>query len=141
MFPFADTKRKMDSYGEVIDAERWMSRGREMERQAAERDLEHEAKRRKMEEEADATPVEPPSKYISEEVDVEVRCQVVYIDMEGLNDSRAIKNIMPRLNPRKVVGVDLHNAKHANIPVDTCRRHAELFNLSHYLLQRHLRHD
>ena len=59
--------------------------------------------RRKMEEEADATPLEPPSKYISENVEVGVNCQVMYIDLEGLNDSRAIKNIMPRLNPRKMV--------------------------------------
>lgn len=105
MFPFNDIKRKMDSYGEVIDAESWVSRGREIERQAIEKDQEHEAKRRKMEEEADATPIEPPSKYISEDVDIDVKCQIMYIDLEGLNDSRAIKNIMPRLNPRKMVGV------------------------------------
>ncbi|TIB07369.1 hypothetical protein E3P77_03933 [Wallemia ichthyophaga] len=103
MFPFNDTKRKMDSYGEVIDADSWVSRGKEMERQAIERDQEHEAKRRKMEEEADATPIEPPSKYISEQVEVDVRCQIMYVDLEGLNDSRAIKNIMPRLNPRKMI--------------------------------------
>ncbi|TIB87899.1 hypothetical protein E3Q19_03469 [Wallemia mellicola] len=103
MFPFNDIKRKMDSYGEVIDAESWVSRGRELERQAIEQDQEHEAKRRKMEEEADATPLEPPSKYISENVEVGVNCQVMYIDLEGLNDSRAIKNIMPRLNPRKMI--------------------------------------
>ena len=30
-------------------------------------------------------------------------CKVIYIDMEGLNDGRAIKNIMPRLNPRKMI--------------------------------------
>ena len=55
MFPFTDIRRKVDSYGEAIDTESWLSRGRELERLAAEEDQQHEAKRRKKEEEVDVS--------------------------------------------------------------------------------------
>lgn len=46
---------------------------------------------------------EPPSKFISTEIEVQLACRLLFVDMEGLNDGRAVKTIVPRVNPRKMV--------------------------------------
>ena len=48
-------------------------------------------------------PVEPPSKFVSDTHAVHMRCGLYYIDMEGLNDGRAVKTIVPQVNPRRLV--------------------------------------
>ena len=50
-------------------------------------------------------PPEPPSKFITEEVEVHIACQLAYIDLEGLNDGRAVKTIIPQVNPRRMVSL------------------------------------
>jgi cleavage and polyadenylation specificity factor subunit 2 len=30
-------------------------------------------------------------------------CRLLFVDMEGLNDGRAVKTIVPQVNPRKMV--------------------------------------
>ena len=40
---------------------------------------------------------------MTEVVQVNVDCQIAYIDLEGLNDGRAVKTIIPQVNPRKMV--------------------------------------
>lgn len=52
---------------------------------------------------------EPPSKYVSNDVEVQLACRLLFVDMEGLNDGRAVKTIVPQVNPRKMVSV-LHFA-------------------------------
>ena len=44
-----------------------------------------------------------PSKFVVEQVEVPLNCQLLYVDMEGLNDGRAIKTIVPQVNPRRMV--------------------------------------
>lgn len=46
---------------------------------------------------------EPPSKYVASEVEIQLACRLLFIDMEGLNDGRAVKTIVPQVNPRKMV--------------------------------------
>jgi cleavage and polyadenylation specificity factor subunit 2 len=46
---------------------------------------------------------EPPSKYVENEIEVQLACRLLFIDMEGLNDGRAVKTIVPQVNPRKMV--------------------------------------
>jgi cleavage and polyadenylation specificity factor subunit 2 len=48
---------------------------------------------------------EPPSKFVSSEVEIQLACRLLFVDMEGLNDGRAVKTIVPQLNPRKMVTV------------------------------------
>lgn len=56
-------------------------------------------------------PTEPPSKFITTEVDVQLACRLFFVDMEGLNDGRAVKTIVPQVNPRKMVrSPSLHSA-------------------------------
>ena len=47
--------------------------------------------------------LEPPSKFVETEVEVQMACRLLFVDMEGLNDSRAVKTIVPKVNPRKMV--------------------------------------
>lgn len=47
--------------------------------------------------------LEPPSKFISNEVTVQLACRLLFVDMEGLNDGRAVKAIVPKVEPRKLV--------------------------------------
>lgn len=44
-----------------------------------------------------------PSKFVSNEVEIQLACRLLFIDMEGLNDGRAVKTIVPQVNPRKMV--------------------------------------
>ena len=48
---------------------------------------------------------EPPSKFVSSEVEVQLACRLLFVDMEGLNDGRAVKTIVPQVNPRKMVSL------------------------------------
>lgn len=46
---------------------------------------------------------EIPSKFVSTEIEIQLACRLLFIDMEGLNDGRAVKTIVPQVNPRKMV--------------------------------------
>lgn len=46
---------------------------------------------------------EVPSKNVVQDFDLNLACSVLYVDLAGLNDGRAVKTILPRLNPRKLV--------------------------------------
>ena len=46
---------------------------------------------------------EPPSKFVTTTVEVQLACRLLFVDMEGLNDGRAVKTIVPQVNPRKMV--------------------------------------
>ena len=36
-------------------------------------------------------------------VDVQLACRLLFVDLEGLSDGRAVKTIIPQVNPRKMV--------------------------------------
>lgn len=46
---------------------------------------------------------ESPTKYTSSEEKLHIRCQLRYVDLEGLSDGRSIKTILPQIAPRKLV--------------------------------------
>ncbi|QRV72872.1 cleavage and polyadenylation specificity factor subunit 2 [Ceratobasidium sp. AG-Ba] len=108
MFPHVEKKRRVDEFGETIDVAAWLRKGRALA-VAVESEEAREAKLKKQEEEEkNKAPTEPPSKFISETMDLELRCQVMFIDMEGLNDGRSVKTIIPQVNPRKMIIVHSH---------------------------------
>lgn len=49
------------------------------------------------------TEEETPHKYLVELVDAHLLCSVFALDMEGRADGRALKTILPQINPRKLV--------------------------------------
>jgi cleavage and polyadenylation specificity factor subunit 2 len=50
-------------------------------------------------------PEEVPSKYVSTIVEVQLACRLLFVDLEGLNDGRAIKTIIPKVARRKLVSL------------------------------------
>ncbi|KAI0048061.1 hypothetical protein FA95DRAFT_1558455 [Auriscalpium vulgare] len=100
MFPYIEKKRRVDEYGEVLDVAQWLRKGKIMEE--AEEDDDAKEKKRQ-EEESKKVPAEPPSKYVATIVEVQLACRLLFIDLEGLNDGRATKTIIPKVNPRKMI--------------------------------------
>lgn len=41
-------------------------------------------------------------------------CRLLFVDMEGLNDGRAVKTIVPQINPRKMVNTLIYQPLKAN---------------------------
>lgn len=122
MFPVVEKKRKVDTYGETLDIAKWLSRKRQLEAIGGEAlegeskvNQEESARQRQAqinkEEEEKKRKQEPPSKFIEETVSLEMTCQIDFIDMEGLGDGRALKTIIPQLEPRRVILVESCNAK------------------------------
>ena len=50
---------------------------------------------------------EPPHKYVVDRVEVPLQASVFVVDMDGLSDGRALKTILPQINPRKLVRLSL----------------------------------
>lgn len=119
MFPQVEKRgRKIDEYGEGIDIGQWIRRGREIEEEGETEEVRANKKRKLEEDEKQVSyarlqiwarliwqKAEPevPSKFISQDVTLDLRASVFYVDMDGLHDGQAIKTIISDLQPRKVV--------------------------------------
>ncbi|KAL5488069.1 hypothetical protein ACEPAI_6177 [Sanghuangporus weigelae] len=103
MFPYVERRRRVDSYGEVIDVGMWLRKGKVFEEEAESEETKVAKRRKEEEEEVKKVPAEPPSKYISHNVEVQMACRLLFVDMEGLNDGRAVKKIAAHVNPRKMI--------------------------------------
>ncbi|EIW61467.1 uncharacterized protein TRAVEDRAFT_162694 [Trametes versicolor FP-101664 SS1] len=102
MFPYVEKKRKVDEYGETVDVGTWLRKGKVLEEDAEDEETK-DARRRKEEEEAKKAPQEPPSKFVTSIAEVQLACRLFFVDLEGLNDGRAVKTIVPQVNPRKMI--------------------------------------
>lgn len=118
MFPYVEKKRRVDDYGETIDVGMWLRKGKALEEEAESEEVK-DLKRKAAEEEAKVLSFpltvtvnqfliqknvkEPPFKFVSSEVEIQLACRLLFIDMDGLNDGRAVKSIVPQVNPRKMV--------------------------------------
>ncbi|KAJ8698469.1 hypothetical protein PTI98_005175 [Pleurotus ostreatus] len=116
MFPYVERKRRVDEYGETIDVATWLRKGKILEEEA-ESD-EAKAKKREADEEAKVVK-EPPSKFISSEIEIQPACRLLFVDMEGLNDGRAVKHIVPKINPRKMIIVHASDSA-TNALIESC---------------------
>ncbi|KAJ7180289.1 beta-lactamase-like protein [Mycena crocata] len=101
MFPYVEKKRRVDEYGETVDVAMWLRKGRVFEEEAE--TAETKDKRRKQAEEEAKAIQEIPSKFVTSTVEVQMACRLLFVDMEGLNDGRAVKTIVPQVNPRKMI--------------------------------------
>ncbi|KAF9534723.1 beta-lactamase-like protein, partial [Crepidotus variabilis] len=102
MFPYVEKRRRVDDYGETIDVGMWLRKGKALEEEAESEEMK-DLKKKAAEEEAKKAINEVPSKFISNEVEIQLACRLLFIDMEGLNDGRAVKTIIPQVNPRKMI--------------------------------------
>ena len=106
MFPFLERRgRKIDEYGEGIDLGLWIRRGREIEEEGETEEVREKKRRKVEEEERQKAPPEPPSKFVSDNVKVDLKASVFYVDMEGIHDGQAIKTIISDLQPRRMIFV------------------------------------
>ncbi|GAA5902829.1 cleavage polyadenylation factor subunit CFT2 [Sporobolomyces salmoneus] len=110
MFPVVERKRRVDAYGEAIDVEGWLRRGVD-EDPLTQRAKQVLGKRMRDEEEAakaaaEEEKPEAPHKYVVDKVQLHLQSLLFVVDMEGLSDGRALKTILPQINPRKLVIVD-----------------------------------
>ncbi|KAF8812259.1 cleavage and polyadenylation specificity factor subunit [Phlegmacium glaucopus] len=103
MFPYVEKKRRVDDYGETIDVGMWLRKGKALEAEAESEDVKDYKRRTLAEEDAKKAVDEPPSKYVTNDVEVQLACRLLFVDMEGLNDGRAVKTIVPQVNPRKMI--------------------------------------
>lgn len=118
MFPYVEKKRRVDEYGETIDVGMWLRKGKAFEELAEDDDSKDQKRRLQLEEDAKVrfsssawlvtnkqqkAIREPPSKFVTTTVEVQLACRLLFVDMEGLNDGRAVKTIVPQVNPRKMV--------------------------------------
>ncbi|KAK2466104.1 hypothetical protein APHAL10511_001746 [Amanita phalloides] len=102
MFPYVEKKRRVDEYGETIDVGLWLRKGKAFE-ELAEDDDKDQKRRLQVEEDTKKAVKEPPSKFVTTVVEVQLACRLLFVDMEGLNDGRAVKTIVPQVNPRKMI--------------------------------------
>nr|GAT58188.1 predicted protein [Mycena chlorophos] len=102
MFPYVEKKRRVDDYGETVDVAMWLRKSKVFEEEAETNETKDYRKRKQAEEEAKAVQ-EPPSKFVTSSVEVQMACRLRFVDMEGLNDGRALKMIVPQVNPRKMI--------------------------------------
>jgi len=120
MFPVMERKRRVDTFGETLDISKWLSRKRQLVAlggEAVEGDSKASqdeiARRRQIQKEEEAErkrKEEPPSKFVTDTVHVDLACRLEFIDMEGLGDGKALKIIVPQLEPRRVILVESCNA-------------------------------
>ncbi|KAG5651375.1 hypothetical protein H0H81_008874 [Sphagnurus paluster] len=103
MFPYVEKKRRVDEYGETIDVGMWLRKGKVLEEDAETDEAKNYRLKTLAEEDARKAIREPPSKFVSSETEVQLACRLLFVDMEGLNDGRAVKTIVPQINPRKMI--------------------------------------
>ncbi|KAG6915655.1 hypothetical protein DXG01_010525 [Tephrocybe rancida] len=103
MFPYVEKKRRVDQYGETIDVGMWLRKGKVLEEDAETDEAKSYRLRSLAEEDARKAIREPPSKFVSSDVEIQLACRLLFVDMEGLNDGRAVKTIVPQVNPRKMI--------------------------------------
>ncbi|KAG6812985.1 hypothetical protein H0H92_014916 [Tricholoma furcatifolium] len=105
MFPYVEKKRRVDQYGETIDVGMWLRKGKVLEENAESDEAKSYRLQSLAEEDARKAIQEPPSKFVSSQVEVQLACRLLFVDLEGLNDGRAVKTIVPQINPRKMIVV------------------------------------
>ncbi|KAJ7638939.1 beta-lactamase-like protein [Roridomyces roridus] len=118
MFPYVEKKRRVDDYGETVDVAMWLRKSRVFEEEAETDETKDFKKRKQAEEEAKAIQ-EPPSKFTTSMTEVQMACRLLFVDMEGLNDGRAVKTIVPQINPRKMIIVHA-SSEAAGLLIESC---------------------
>ncbi|KAI9228777.1 MAG: beta-lactamase-like protein [Piptocephalis tieghemiana] len=96
MFPFQERRRRFNEYGEAIHAEDYMKDAWMSSVSSSSSSSSSLTKKTQSQ----------PVKYITlDHGPISWKCQVQFIDMEGLSDGRSLHMILPQVNPRKVLFV------------------------------------
>lgn len=101
MFPFYDNSAEWDDFGEVINPDDYIIKDDDMDHMSMHvgGDLDGKV------DEASASLIldTTPSKVVSNDLTVQVKCSLIYMDFEGRSDGRSIKSILAHVAPLKLV--------------------------------------
>ncbi|KAL9644910.1 hypothetical protein ABK040_005390 [Willaertia magna] len=98
MFPCIERGISKNEYGEYVDPEEFKSRSLQVDKDQS---LALDNGSAMVDEDEEI--YEPPSKIESEELTVRILCKLMYIDFEGRSTVVDIKNILQKINPRKLI--------------------------------------
>ncbi|XP_039136598.1 cleavage and polyadenylation specificity factor subunit 2-like [Dioscorea cayenensis subsp. rotundata] len=101
MFPFFDNSAEWDDFGEVINPNDYIIKEDDMDQamHGTGVDLDNKLDEGSTHLLLDAT----PSKVVSNELTVQVKCALAFMDFEGRSDGRSIKSIISHVAPLKLV--------------------------------------
>ncbi|KAL4348539.1 hypothetical protein GQ457_17G024970 [Hibiscus cannabinus] len=101
MFPFYDNTSDWDDFGEVINPDDYVIKDEDMDQGAMRIGGDMDGKF----DEASASLMldTTPSKVISNELTVQVKSSLIYMDYEGRSDGRSVKSILAHVAPLKLV--------------------------------------
>lgn len=102
MFPAFEPKRRFDEYGEIVNPDDYIDK-ENIAANAQQADLISQSTPGDAMEIDVPTEPEVPSKFVAEDTEIHVRCKVQYVDFDGLTDGRSIRNILPQVQPKKLV--------------------------------------
>ncbi|XP_062199096.1 cleavage and polyadenylation specificity factor subunit 2 [Phragmites australis] len=102
MFPFFENTAEWDDFGEVINPDDYMMKQEEMDNtlmlgpgDGLDGKIDEGSARLLLD--------SSPSKVISNEMTVQVKCSLVYMDFEGRSDGRSVKSVIAHVAPLKLV--------------------------------------
>jgi cleavage and polyadenylation specificity factor subunit 2 len=102
MFPFFESTAEWDDFGEVINPDDYMMKQEEMDNALMPGPgdgLDGKIDEGSLHLLLDST----PSKVVSNEITIQVRCSLVYMDFEGRSDGRSVKSVIAHVAPLKLV--------------------------------------
>ncbi|KAJ0098851.1 hypothetical protein Patl1_20140 [Pistacia atlantica] len=104
MFPFYENTFDWDDFGEVINPDDYVINDQDMDQAAM-----HVGDMDGKLDEGSASLIldTKPSKVVSNELTVQVKCSLIYMDYEGRADGRSIKTILAHVAPLKLVRIFL----------------------------------
>ncbi|KAL6906173.1 hypothetical protein ACP4OV_003774 [Aristida adscensionis] len=126
MFPFFENTAEWDDFGEVINPDDYMMKQEEMDNSlllgagdGVDGKIDEGSARMLLD--------SAPSKVVSNEMTVQVKCSLAYMDFEGRSDGRSVKSVIAHVAPLKLVLVHgsaeatehlkMHFAKNADLHV------------------------
>ncbi|KAG0453066.1 hypothetical protein HPP92_025730 [Vanilla planifolia] len=102
MFPCFENLADWDDYGEVINPDDYITKEEDMDGTAGQ-GLGSDLDGKFDEGSAHLLLDTSPSKVVSNELTVQVKCSLVYMDFEGRSDGRSVKSIIAHVAPLKLV--------------------------------------
>ncbi|KAK4480742.1 hypothetical protein RD792_013824 [Penstemon davidsonii] len=101
MFPFYESSAEWDDFGEVINPDDYTIKDEDMDQSSIPADGDFNGKL----DEGSANLIldTTPSKVVSSEQTVYVKCSLVYMDFEGRSDGGSVKKILAHVSPLKLV--------------------------------------
>ncbi|KAF5480422.1 hypothetical protein F2P56_001174 [Juglans regia] len=101
MFPFYENASEWDDFGEVINPDDYVIKDEDMDQ--AGMHVGGNADGKFDDGSASLILDAKPSKVVSNELTVQVKCSLIYMDFEGRSDGRSIKSILSHVAPLKLV--------------------------------------